>query len=479
MTCFIARNMLSELVDDALDSAREGELSSHLAGCEACSRELSEIRRMRQMLRGLPVHAAPADFLAKVRAKAEQKSALERLSLALSPLLRPRVAGGIAVAASVMLGVTVLLENREASLWDLGGAPAPMTADRVSPKSDANEENGKLAAFEKESDLKAGEDLLDGKKAGGGDVGGLAAAQVPADSTAVRGGDGFEQRKNGVALAEREAKVQAQSTPDAVLANKVAAPPAPAATSTPAAMPAKTTVALGRTEGSSHGTGAGPNQAGLYYATPAPGGAAGSGASVSSTATKDVRTDGDDARNVARQSASASEPAIVAKVESAPEPAFDVESSGGGRRRDAAKKEKAASGKAAAAPEEERAQEYAESPVMAGAVEAQDEVTETIVASDKPASRAASAPAVQARFTSTHPMAPAKVLEIAAGMGATAITKTPPSLGKVGVSTTVVVEMPAASVEAFREKLASEGSFEVLGTLPSGKVRLRIEVVRE
>ena len=37
MTCFIAKNLLSELVDDELPVARRSELESHLADCTGCS----------------------------------------------------------------------------------------------------------------------------------------------------------------------------------------------------------------------------------------------------------------------------------------------------------------------------------------------------------------------------------------------------------------------------------------------------------
>src|SRR5689334_5177370 len=103
MTCFIAQNELSAFADDALEAARATELQHHLTGCANCTRELQEIRRVRTMLRALPVHRAPPDFLAKVKAKAQHKSLFERVGEAIEPLLRlPRPAqAGLALAASL------------------------------------------------------------------------------------------------------------------------------------------------------------------------------------------------------------------------------------------------------------------------------------------------------------------------------------------------------------------------------------------
>ncbi len=46
-------------------------------------------------------------------------------------------------------------------------------------------------------------------------------------------------------------------------------------------------------------------------------------------------------------------------------------------------------------------------------------------------------------------------------------------------STVVIVEMPASSLPAFREKVGSEGKLEILSDASAQRLKLRIEVVRE
>src|SRR5438552_14718423 len=101
MTCFIAQNLLSEFMDGALEPARSAELSGHLQGCANCTRELAQFRRVRTMLRALPVERAPRDLLAKVRGRVEQKTFLERVTATFGGLRVPRLAlsGALATAA--------------------------------------------------------------------------------------------------------------------------------------------------------------------------------------------------------------------------------------------------------------------------------------------------------------------------------------------------------------------------------------------
>ncbi len=54
---------LSALLDDELDEDEAVIVTRHAAGCEHCTRELDELRSMRQALRSLPPIAAPSPSL--------------------------------------------------------------------------------------------------------------------------------------------------------------------------------------------------------------------------------------------------------------------------------------------------------------------------------------------------------------------------------------------------------------------------------
>src|SRR3954469_1890842 len=134
MTCFIAKNLLSELIDDALDPARARELQQHVDGCAGCSRELAELKRVRTLMRAMPREKAPADFFSKVIAKAEHKSPLERVSGALSVLwkLPPPAKAGVAFAASLVLVITVWVNGGDHSgAWNLSQAPGVTRAAKA------------------------------------------------------------------------------------------------------------------------------------------------------------------------------------------------------------------------------------------------------------------------------------------------------------------------------------------------------------
>ena len=58
------------------------------------------------------------------------------------------------------------------------------------------------------------------------------------------------------------------------------------------------------------------------------------------------------------------------------------------------------------------------------------------------------------------------------------ITTNPPSLGRAGATTVVIVEIPGGAYEGFVAKLKDKGTFVLSADAPARRARIRIEVER-
>ncbi len=65
---------LDAYLDGELDEARARELAAHVESCEACRRELDELRRARSMVSSLGRASAPGDLVPKVQRTIEARS---------------------------------------------------------------------------------------------------------------------------------------------------------------------------------------------------------------------------------------------------------------------------------------------------------------------------------------------------------------------------------------------------------------------
>ena len=531
MTCFIAQNELSAFADDALEMARAAELRAHLSGCSGCTRELQEIRRVRTMLRGLPVHRAPVDFLAKVKAKAQRKSFLERAGAALEPLLRlPRPAqAGLALAASLVIAVTVFINpaTKRGSVWD--SASAPGAAISLSEVANVQATPASTNDFAKRTNLDANDlDVAGGEKNQPEDqkAEGFAladesrkldnvAAQTVAPAPPSVPGDLRQDLARGPDASEKALRIGSN-----------AVTPAPAATSTPAfafreekpmGTPAPVSRAFGGAAGGSPtgATGSGassytpPTNPGLYSSTPQAVAAVATprpkvemkavAGSPNKLPAKEVTTEND--REPAYDSSLAAPEPVTAdsapsggdfgsastKGAGAGDPFASEEALAKSGARDS--KDKDASGKKEARRDRVTLKASEAAPASAagrGQMNGDDTgapaEAETVVATGAVAAPAVEKPAatVSAKYLSAASSAPQDVVAAAQAAGGKLVSpsSTPPGLGKVGASTVVIVEIPASGVAAFEEKLRLGGTFE-RGSLPNGAVRYRIEVVRQ
>jgi hypothetical protein len=160
MTCDDVRDRLSDRIDGALDRAAEAEVTSHLATCAACQRELAGLERTVAGLHALGDVRAPAGFVDRVLARARPEPWTHRLLRAVFLPLPRKLP--LEAAAVVLVGIlTVLLYRGTPDLERVGGQiavrepaapsvgapvspPAPSTPE--APAAPAKEEHRRTAA---------------------------------------------------------------------------------------------------------------------------------------------------------------------------------------------------------------------------------------------------------------------------------------------------------------------------------------------
>src|SRR5205823_12078668 len=114
----------------------------------------AQFRRVRTMLRTLPVERAPRDLLAKVRGRVEQKTFLERMTGAFGGFRVPRLAvsGALATAAVLFLAFSVVFNNKgsfrsPAPSTSSGSAIADRELQPPEPKANDGAERDEQLAF--------------------------------------------------------------------------------------------------------------------------------------------------------------------------------------------------------------------------------------------------------------------------------------------------------------------------------------------
>jgi len=141
MNCHDTRELLSALLDEALDAPERSEIQAHLDGCPDCRRELDRLRSTVSLLSRVEHPRAPVGFVDKVMARARPLPWHRRLGRMLFlplALKLPLEAGAMLVIA--LLGVYLLQgtpEMRDAVRPDLPAASsridAPPAATQPAP----------------------------------------------------------------------------------------------------------------------------------------------------------------------------------------------------------------------------------------------------------------------------------------------------------------------------------------------------------
>jgi hypothetical protein len=114
--------LLAAFADDQVTPGERSMVAGHLAECEACSKDLADIRVGMQVVSTLPLMAAPDSIWRGIQAQQKQQATRNRTILY----------AALAIAASLLLvaGVTAMLSQRSSSpelRWEIAGSnPKPV-----------------------------------------------------------------------------------------------------------------------------------------------------------------------------------------------------------------------------------------------------------------------------------------------------------------------------------------------------------------
>ena len=159
MTCHDTRELLSALLDEALDARERADVQAHLEGCADCRRELDGLRSTTSLLSRVERARAPVGFVNKVMGEVHPVPWYQRLSrmvfLPLSVKL-PIEAGAMVVIA--LLGVYLLQSTPE--LKDAARFDPPAVTSRPeappAPPAPAPPASAPAPARERDAKLKSG-----------------------------------------------------------------------------------------------------------------------------------------------------------------------------------------------------------------------------------------------------------------------------------------------------------------------------------
>ena len=139
MTCNETRELLSALLDEALDTGERAQVETHLAGCAECRRELEGLRATTGILARVEKARAPVGFVDRVMTRVRPVPWYRRLGRALFLPLSiklPLEAGAMVVIA--LLGVYLLQttpELKDAARHDAPPASSPPAIERSVPSA--------------------------------------------------------------------------------------------------------------------------------------------------------------------------------------------------------------------------------------------------------------------------------------------------------------------------------------------------------
>ena len=115
MTCRQARKQLVDLLDAAAPEA-PSEIHSHLAGCDACARELADMRAAIETLRPMSQIQASPEFKDRVMSRLTEPE----------PVVHKRFAIPRFVLAAATLAILLLLGPVLSNVGRRGSVPAPV-----------------------------------------------------------------------------------------------------------------------------------------------------------------------------------------------------------------------------------------------------------------------------------------------------------------------------------------------------------------
>jgi len=139
MTCDETRELLSALLDEALDAGERARVEAHLVGCPDCRREVDGLRATTGLLARVERARAPVGFVDRVMTQMRPVPWYRRLGRALFFPLSvklPLEAGAMVVVA--VLGVYLVQttpELKDAARHDAPSASSPPSIERSAPSA--------------------------------------------------------------------------------------------------------------------------------------------------------------------------------------------------------------------------------------------------------------------------------------------------------------------------------------------------------
>ncbi len=137
MNCEKARRLLVDYVEDALGASRRQAVEEHVAGCEACQGELSQIESLKESIGSLAAPERDAEFWRRFDSRLSQRLSEEEPAVATRMRLwrvgLPLAAAAALVIASVLVfretGRPPAVVNNVAQQTEPGQAPREMPAE--------------------------------------------------------------------------------------------------------------------------------------------------------------------------------------------------------------------------------------------------------------------------------------------------------------------------------------------------------------
>ncbi len=134
IVCSAVQERFTDYLDGRLNGLEMQDISAHLEGCQACTREWNEVRGTQGMLAALGPAAEPEDLLLRIRVAVSQERARARCSVQETwSLLWRNTVGPFLLQASAGFASAVLLLGTVTLLVTMFTQPQPVQASADEP----------------------------------------------------------------------------------------------------------------------------------------------------------------------------------------------------------------------------------------------------------------------------------------------------------------------------------------------------------
>ncbi|MGD2126906.1 MAG: zf-HC2 domain-containing protein, partial [Desulfobacteraceae bacterium] len=152
MKCSEIKALLSEYVDETLDTQTKALVDQHLSSCSDCQKELASLRALIKELGSLEAVEPPKDFLNQLHERLEQRSRFSRFIQSLFVPMRIKIPLQVASAAIMAILVFSILHVQQAE-YKVAEAPVRLKEEGIAGKGplDAADMAGEKYGYEPQS----------------------------------------------------------------------------------------------------------------------------------------------------------------------------------------------------------------------------------------------------------------------------------------------------------------------------------------